>query len=151
MTNWYDAITEFSGGGVDDNYSNDGFNFGPFATSQYGGSSTPDGAVAITQRANASSWFDQSKLTAGFQDILNAGVGAFKATIAQEARGGIPGKSFFDVFSQAGLDLFSSSKTGQGFRRQVVQSQFRMLFQNPVTWIGLTIIGIVVVMMIRKS
>lgn len=147
---WWDAITEASGGGVDDNYVSDGFNYGPFATSQYGGSPTPDGAVAVTQRANSSSWFDQSRITAGFSDILNAGVGAVKATIAQEAKGGQPGKSFFDVFSQAGLDLFSSSKTGQAFRGQVVQSQFRLLMQNPVTWIALTAVVIGGIFMLRR-
>lgn len=147
---WWDSITEASGGGVDDNYSNDGFNFGPFATSQYSGTPTPDGAVSITERANSSSWFDQSKLTAGFSDIMNAGVGAFKSTVAQEAKGGQPGKSFFDTFSQAGLDLFSSSKTGQAFRGQVVQSQFRLLLQNPVTWIVLTAAGIGLFVFLRK-
>lgn len=147
---WWDAITEASGGGVDDNYSNDGFNYGPFSTSQYGGGSTPDGAVSITQRANSSSWFDQSKITSFFSDVLNSGVGAVKATVAQEAKGGIPGKSFFDVFSQAGLDLFSSSKTGQAFRGQVVQSQFRLLMQNPVTWIALTAAGIGLFVVLRK-
>lgn len=150
MADWWDAVTQASGGGVDDNYSNDGFNFGPFSTSQYGGSPTPDGAVAITQRANSSSWFSQDKLSAGFSDILAAGVGAVKATVAQEAKGGVPGKSFFDVFSQAGLDLFSSSKTGQAFRGQVVQSQFRLLLQNPVTWIVLTAAGIGLFVFLRK-
>jgi len=145
---WWEAITEATIGGVADNYSNDGFNYGPFAASQYSGTSVPDGAVAVNERANASSWFDQSKISATFSDILNAGVGAVKATIAQEAKGGIPGKSFFDVFSQAGLDLFSSSKTGQAFRGQVVQSQFRLLMQNPITWVAITaaVIGIFVVL-----
>jgi hypothetical protein len=147
---WWDAITQASGGGVDDNYTSDGFNFGPFATSQYGGSSTPDGAVATTERANASSWFDQSKLTATFNDILNAGVGAVKTTIAQESKGGTPGQSFFDVFGQAGLDIFSSSKTGQAFRGQVVNSQFRLLMQNPITWVALTAAVIGVIYFVRR-
>jgi hypothetical protein len=150
MADWWDAIVETGGYNTPDNYTNDGFNYGPFSTSQYGGSPTPDGAVTTTERANSSSWFDQSKLTAGFNDILNAGVGAFKTTIAQESKGGQPGKSFFDVFSQAGLDLFSSSKTGQAFRGQVVQSQFRLLMQNPVTWIVLTAAGIGLFVALRK-
>jgi hypothetical protein len=150
MADWWDAITEASGGGTDDNYTNDGFNYGPFSTSQYSGTSTPDGAVATTERANASSWFDQSKLSATFSDILNSGVGAIKATVAQEAKGGQPGKSFFDVFSQAGMDLFSSSKTGQAFRGQVVQSQFRLLMANPVTWVAITAAAIGLFVVLRK-
>lgn len=147
---WWDTITETVGLGQDDNYTNDGFNYGPFSTSQYSGAPVPDGAVATTERANASSWFDQSKLTASFFDVLNAGIGAVKETIAQESQGGTPGKSFFDVFKQSGLDLFSSSKTGQAFRGEVIDSQFRLLMQNPITWVALTAVAIGAFVLLRR-
>src|SRR3990167_5815818 len=121
----------------------DGFSFGPYVEAQSYSPGLPDGAIAPSNTANTEwYWFDQSKLSATFSDVLNAGIGAAKVALNQEIAGNNKntGLGFFEVLRNSALDRFSSSQTGQEIRSQVLASQVRTFFQNPLAWVLVAIL-----------
>lgn len=142
----------FGGSSYENDTMGDGFTYGPYATSQYdtfAGPPAPDGLVAVQNRsANEFSWFDQSTLRSTFNDILSAGIGAAKVAVDQEIRGSNQntGMNFFDVLRNSALDRFSSSKTGKEIRSQVLASQIRTFFSNPL-YLIVTLAGVAFLML----
>ena len=131
----------------------DGFNFGPYETLQFAVPGAPEGMVASQNRADTEwAWFDQSKLAATFGDVLNAGIGAAKAALNQEisGRNQQTGQSFFDVLKNSALDRFSSSKTGRDIRSEVLASQVRTAFQNPIMLVAMGLGLVLIVALMRR-
>lgn len=126
----------------DSDWMSGGFNFGPLSTAQYTVGPVPDGLVnSGTRSSNEWSWFDQSKISAGFSDVLNAGLSGLKGALANEISGNSKkqGTSFWDVLKMSSLDRFTSSQTGRQLRSDVLASQFRTAMQSPMTWVMLAV------------